>query len=72
MSKKLAGSAFRREICVRNSDSASSPFATGIVMFVVLIPFFFTRGLIEMLGKDEVKKLLLDAVPKSSALSAKN
>lgn len=47
-------------------------FATGLMMFVVLIPFFFTRGLIEMLGKDEVKKLLLNAVPKSGALPAKN
>jgi hypothetical protein len=47
-------------------------FTTGIVMFVVLIPFFFTRGLIEMLGKDEVKKLLLNPVPKSAALPAKS
>jgi len=47
-------------------------FATGIMMFVVLIPFFSTRGLIEKLGKDEVKKLLLNAVPKSSAVPANN
>src|SRR5215471_11200698 len=47
-------------------------FATWIMMFVVLIPFFFTRGVIEMLGKDEAKRLLVNAVPKSGPLPAKN
>jgi hypothetical protein len=32
-----------------------------LLMFVVLIPFFFTKGLIEILGKDEIKRLLLKA-----------
>jgi hypothetical protein len=53
-----------------NGTTTHEIFAAGIMMFVVLIPFFFTRGLIEMLGKDEVKKLLLNAVPKSGALPA--
>jgi hypothetical protein len=34
-------------------------FATMLLMFVVLIPFFFAKGLIEILGKDEIKRLLL-------------
>ena len=55
-----------------NGTTMHEIFATGIMMFVVLIPFFFTRGLSEMLGKDEVKKLLLNVVPKSGALPAKN
>jgi hypothetical protein len=36
-------------------------FATMLLMFVVLIPFFFAKGLIEILGKDEIKRLLLTA-----------
>jgi len=36
-------------------------FATMLLMFVVLIPFFFAKGLIEILGKDEIKRLLLKA-----------
>ena len=55
-----------------NETTMHEIFATGIMMFVVLIPFFSTRGLIEKLGKDEVKKLLLNAVPKSSAVPANN
>ena len=36
-------------------------FATMLLAFVVLIPFFFAKGLIEILGKDEIKRLLLKA-----------
>jgi hypothetical protein len=36
-------------------------FATMVLMFVVLIPFFFAKGLIKILGKDEIKRLLLKA-----------
>jgi hypothetical protein len=36
-------------------------FATLLLMFVVLIPFFFAKGLIEILGKDEIKRLVLKA-----------
>jgi len=39
-------------------------FATAMVVFVVLIPFFFTKGLIEILGEDEIKRLLLRSRPK--------
>ena len=34
---------------------------TMLLVFVVLIPFFFAKGLIEILGKDEIKRLLLKA-----------
>ncbi|MGB7434778.1 MAG: hypothetical protein WBR26_25095 [Candidatus Acidiferrum sp.] len=40
-------------------------FATMLLMFVVLIPFFFAKGLIEILGKDEMKRLLLKARPEA-------
>lgn len=46
------------------SETVSDPrniFATMLLMFVVLIPFFFAKGLIEILGKDEIKRLLLKA-----------
>ena len=46
------------------SETVADPrdvFATMLLMFVVLIPFFFAKGLIEILGKDEVKRLLLMA-----------
>jgi hypothetical protein len=36
-------------------------FASTLLVFVVLIPFFFAKGLIEILGKDETKRLLLTA-----------
>jgi hypothetical protein len=44
------------------SETVADPrdiFATMLVVFVVLIPFFFAKGLIEILGKDEIKRLLL-------------
>ena len=46
------------------SEATANPkdiLATLLLVFVVLIPFFFARGLIEILGKDEVKRLLLRA-----------
>ena len=46
------------------SEAVAAPrgiFATMLLMFVVLIPFFFAKGLIEILGKDEIKRLLLKA-----------
>jgi hypothetical protein len=44
------------------SETVADPrdvFATVLLMFVVLIPFFLAKGLIEILGKDEIKRLLL-------------
>jgi hypothetical protein len=32
-----------------------------LLVFVMLIPFFFAKGLTEILGKDEIKRLLLKA-----------
>jgi hypothetical protein len=46
------------------SETVADPrdiFANMLLMFVVLIPFFFAKGLIEILGKDELKRLLLKA-----------
>jgi hypothetical protein len=46
------------------SETVADPsdiFATMLFVFVVLIPFFFAKGLIEILGKDEIKRLLLKA-----------
>jgi hypothetical protein len=46
------------------SETVAEPrevFATMLLVFVVLIPFFFAKGLIEILGKDEIKRLLLKA-----------
>lgn len=43
------------------SEAVADPrdiFATMLLVFVVLIPFFFAKGLIEILGKDEIKRLL--------------
>jgi hypothetical protein len=37
-------------------------------VFVVLIPFFFAKGLVEILGEDEIKNLLLSR-PNSSTLA---
>ena len=42
--------------------------ATALVVFVVLIPFFFAKGLVEILGEDEIKNLLLSR-PNSSTLA---
>ena len=46
------------------SEAVADPrdmLATMVLMFVVLTPFFFAKGLIEILGKDEIKRLLLKA-----------
>lgn len=46
------------------SEGVADPrgiFASSLLVFVVLIPFFFAKGLVEMLGKDEIKRLLLTA-----------
>jgi len=40
-------------------------FASLLLVFVVLIPFFFAKGLIEILGKDEIKRLLLKSRTKA-------
>ena len=36
-------------------------FAMMLLVFVALIPFFFAKGLVEILGKAEMKRLLLKA-----------
>jgi len=44
------------------SETVAEPravFATMLLMFAVLIPLFFAKGLIEILGKDEIKRRLL-------------
>jgi hypothetical protein len=46
------------------SETVADPrdvFASMLLVFVMLIPFFFAKGLIEILGKDEIKRLLLKA-----------
>ena len=53
------------------SETVAHPrdvFATAVVVLVVLIPFFFAKGLIEILGEDEIKRLLLRSRPKESTL----
>ena len=57
------------------SETVAAPrgiLALALVMFVVLIPFFFAKGLIEILGEDEIKRLLLKTRPKDRPLPAKN
>jgi len=54
------------------SETLADPrgiFATALVVFVVLIPFFFAKGLIEILGEDEINNLLLSR-PNNVALAA--
>ena len=51
------------------SETVADPraiFATALVVFVVLIRFFFAKGLIEILGEDEIKRLLLRSRSKDS------
>lgn len=46
------------------SEAVADPrdiFTTMLLVCVVLVPFFFAKGLIEILGKDEIKRLLLKA-----------
>jgi hypothetical protein len=40
-------------------------FATTILMFVVLIPFFATKGLFQRLGKEEIRRLLFHRLPET-------
>ena len=57
------------------SETVAAPreiFVLALVMFVVLIPFFFAKGLIEILGEDEIKRLLLKSRPKDKPLPARN
>jgi hypothetical protein len=61
-----------QSIAESSSETVADPrgiFATALVMFVVLIPFFFAKGLIEILGEDEIKRLLLRSRPKDSTLA---
>jgi len=44
--------------------------ANGILAFVTLIPFFFVKGLIQIIGKDEMKRLLSRSAAESSPPSA--
>jgi|SRR5215469_6898755 len=56
-------------------ESVADPrdiFATALLVFVVLIPFFFAKGLIEILGMDEIKRLLLRSHPRDDTLPARN
>jgi hypothetical protein len=46
--------------------------ATGVLAFVTLIPFFFVKGLIHIIGKDEMKRLLSRAAMESNITSAKD
>jgi len=57
------------------SETVADPrsmFATALLVFVVLIPFFFAKGLIEILGKDEIKRLLLRSRSRDDTLPARN
>ena len=60
-----------RSIAESFSETVADPrdiFATALLAFVVLIPFFFAKGLLEILGKDEMKRLLLRSLPKDGTL----
>jgi hypothetical protein len=46
------------------AEAVSNPrdiLATLLLMLVVLMPFFFAKGLIQILGKDEMKRLVFQA-----------
>ena len=58
----LVGVWHGRSFAASFSEALADPrdiFGTMLLMFVVLVPFFFAKGLIEILGKDEIKRLLL-------------
>ena len=64
----LVGVWHGRSFAASFSEAVADPrdiFATTLLVFVVLIPFFFAKGLIEVLGKDEIKRLLLKAHTKA-------
>ena len=46
--------------------------AMAVVVFVVLIPFFLSKGLIELLGKHEARNLLFRRRPKDDMQPATN
>jgi hypothetical protein len=46
-------------------------FSTGIIMFVVLIPFFATKEIIRVIGKDEFTALILSRRKNPSAVQSK-
>jgi hypothetical protein len=57
------------------SETVANPreiLATMLLVFVMLIPFFFAKGLLEILGKDEIKRLFLNKSSKDDALPARN
>jgi hypothetical protein len=43
----------------------------GVIMFVILIPFFATRELIRVLGKDELKSLILSRRTNTATFQSK-
>ena len=55
------------------SETVANPreiLATMLLVFVMLIPFFFAKGLLEILGKDEIKRLFLNKSSKNATLPA--
>jgi hypothetical protein len=63
---KLNTASFSGVVGVRPGEMA----ATWVMMFVVLIPFFFTRGLVRVLGKNETKALLFRTGPNTDTRPA--
>jgi len=59
---EVTGRSFSQVTGIRPAEAAG----LALLMFVVLIPFFFTKGLLQILGKDEVKRLLLRTESKKS------
>jgi len=53
-------------IAEANPDTINQIVALLILIFVVLIPFFLARGLVELLGTAEMRRLLLVAQTKES------
>jgi len=53
-----------------NTETINQVVSLLILMFVVLIPFFLAKGLVEVLGVAEIRKLLLGARGKESAAPA--
>jgi hypothetical protein len=50
----------RSSVAEPNGETSIQVVATLILIFVVLIPFFLARGLVEILGVAEVRRLLLE------------
>lgn len=53
-----------------NPETTIQVVSLLILIFVVLIPFFLARGLLEILGAAEMRRLMLGARPKESAVPA--